>query len=64
MTRGPGTYALILASHSRTRVAIGRLGTLRLEPGFYVNVADVRCRLVPATGPSILKTIEAARLLK
>jgi Uri superfamily endonuclease len=34
----PGTYALLLSSASRATIAVGRLGDLLLQPGFYVYV--------------------------
>jgi Uri superfamily endonuclease len=36
MDRQSGTYALILVSSSDKRLAIGRLGELQLQPGFYL----------------------------
>ena len=47
----PGTYALLLASVTDAVIRIGRLGSLRLQPGFYVYVGSalgpggVRARL-------------------
>jgi Uri superfamily endonuclease len=40
MTSQPGTYALVLASRAIHPVPIGRLGTLSLQPGFYVYVGS------------------------
>ena len=36
----PGTYALILSSKVEKPVNIGKLGTFKLEPGFYVYVGS------------------------
>jgi hypothetical protein len=36
----PGTYALLLSSVSDAVIRIGRLGNLRLQPGFYVYVGS------------------------
>ena len=36
----PGTYILILEALSKRRVLVGVLGTLDLEPGFYVYVGS------------------------
>lgn len=36
----PGTYALILSSLARRSIRVGRLGTLRLRPGFYIYVGS------------------------
>jgi Uri superfamily endonuclease len=36
----PGTYALILRSSRACTIRIGRLGTLRLRPGWYVYVGS------------------------
>lgn len=36
----PGAYVLILQARGRARAAIGRLGTLRLEPGYYAYVGS------------------------
>jgi Uri superfamily endonuclease len=47
----PGTYALLLSSATTAVVPVGRLGDLRLQPGFYVYVGSalgaggVRARL-------------------
>jgi len=40
MHSDPGTYALILSSTAEKPVNIGKLGTLKLEPGFYVYVGS------------------------
>jgi Uri superfamily endonuclease len=40
MTAQPGTYALVLTSHKTSPVGIGSLGTLELQPGFYVYVGS------------------------
>lgn len=37
---GPGTYVLVLRSTSRRSVEIGRIGLLRLEPGYYAYVGS------------------------
>jgi Uri superfamily endonuclease len=36
----PGTYALLLSSATDTVIRVGRLGNLRLQPGFYVYVGS------------------------
>jgi Uri superfamily endonuclease len=36
MTPQPGTYALILASTKTAPIRVGKLGSLQLQPGFYV----------------------------
>jgi Uri superfamily endonuclease len=36
----PGTYALILSCSTTIRVQIGRLGTMRLQPGYYVYLGS------------------------
>ena len=47
----PGTYALVLSTRANGIVGIGRLGKLRLQPGFFVYVGSalgrggVRARL-------------------
>jgi Uri superfamily endonuclease len=38
--RERGTYVLVLALPESTRVAVGRLGTLELEAGFYAYVGS------------------------
>jgi len=40
MTSQLGTYALVLTSHKTSLVGIGSLGTLELQPGFYVYVGS------------------------
>jgi Uri superfamily endonuclease len=40
MTSHPGTYALLLSCRSTGPVRIGRLGTLELQPGFYVYIGS------------------------
>jgi len=40
MQSKPGTYALILQSHSNATAQIGRWGVLELEPGYYVYVGS------------------------
>ena len=44
----PGTYALIFSTSRKGQIAIGKIGTLRLQPGFYVYVGS-------AFGPGGLK---------
>ena len=44
----PGTYALIFFSSIKKLISIGKLGTLALEPGFYVYIGS-------AFGPGGLK---------
>jgi len=36
----PGTYALVLRDSGRLEMLVGRLGTLAVEPGFYVYVGS------------------------
>lgn len=36
----PGTYALVLTTAAGAVVQIGKVGTLRLQPGFYVYVGS------------------------
>jgi Uri superfamily endonuclease len=36
----PGTYALLLSSKTDAVIRIGRLGDLRLQPGFYVYIGS------------------------
>ncbi len=36
----PGTYALILSSSNHSTIKIGRLGELKLRPGFYVYIGS------------------------
>lgn len=38
----PGTYALVLSSASDAVIRVGRLGDLRLQPGFYVYVGSAQ----------------------
>ena len=58
MTIKPGTYALVLASGTKGRVHVVRLGTLQLQPGFCVYVGSahgpggLRARLAHHLGPS------------
>ena len=40
MKSKPGTYALVLQSHTRRRVHIGRRGPLTIEPGHYIYVGS------------------------
>jgi len=53
-----GTYALVLASTKAAPIRVGRLGTLQLEPGFYVYVGSahgpggLRARLANHLKPS------------
>ena len=44
----PGTYSLVLESSIKKSIEIGKLGTLRLKPGFYVYIGS-------AFGPGGLK---------
>lgn len=54
----PGTYALVMSAAANASVRIGRLGDLRLRPGFYVYVGSalgpggVRARLAHHIRPS------------
>lgn len=54
----PGTYALLLSSATEAVVRIGRLGNLRLRPGYYVYVGSalgpggVRARLAHHMRPA------------
>ena len=36
----PGTYALILSCASNARIQVGRLGTMQLQPGYYVYLGS------------------------
>ena len=36
----PGTYALVLSCTARRSIRVGQLGTMRLQPGFYVYVGS------------------------
>lgn len=36
----PGTYALVLRVSGRPEIAVGRLGTLEAQPGYYVYVGS------------------------
>jgi Uri superfamily endonuclease len=36
----PGTYALLLLSATDQLICVGRLGNLRLQPGYYVYVGS------------------------
>jgi len=36
----PGTYALVLQSHSTETIQVGRWGQLDLQPGFYIYVGS------------------------
>ena len=36
----PGTYALILQSHSNETIQVGRWGQLSLQPGYYIYVGS------------------------
>lgn len=36
----PGTYALLLSSATDSVIRVGRLGDLRLQPGYYVYVGS------------------------
>lgn len=40
MQSEPGTYALILQSHSNATAQVGRWGSLAIEPGYYVYVGS------------------------
>ncbi len=41
MKSEPGTYALILRSRSRrTGVQVGRLGQIKIEPGYYIYIGS------------------------
>ena len=48
MLKQPGTYALIMTCNSSQQVTIGKLGRLRVRPGFYVYIGS-------AFGPGGLK---------
>ena len=36
----PGTYALILCSETGQRIAVGRLGTMEVRPGWYMYIGS------------------------
>ena len=40
MKSDPGTYALILQSHSKANVQIGQWGEIELRPGYYIYVGS------------------------
>ena len=40
MKSKPGTYALILQSHSTGKVQVGRLGEIELTPGYFIYVGS------------------------
>ena len=48
MLKQPGTYALIMTCNSSQQVTIGKLGRLRVRPGYYVYIGS-------AFGPGGLK---------
>jgi Uri superfamily endonuclease len=48
MRNHSGTYALILSSSNKRQIAVGKLGTLQLKPGFYIYIGS-------AFGPGGLK---------
>jgi Uri superfamily endonuclease len=55
----PGTYALILSCSTNIRVQIGRLGTMRLQPGYYIYLGSglgpggLRARIAHHQKPSL-----------
>jgi Uri superfamily endonuclease len=55
----PGTYALILSCSTNIRVQIGRLGTMLLQPGYYVYLGSalgsggLRARIAHHQKPSL-----------
>ena len=40
MTSEPGTYALVLKNRKAGALQVGRLGTMKLQPGYYVYVGS------------------------
>ena len=40
MKPNPGTYALLLRSHTSARAQVGRLGCLNIRPGYYIYVGS------------------------
>jgi Uri superfamily endonuclease len=54
----PGTYALVFASSTAAAIRVGKLGSLRLQPGFHVYVGSahgpggLRARLAHHSEPS------------
>jgi Uri superfamily endonuclease len=40
MKNRPGTYAVVLASNEKGAIEVGKLGTLRLQSGYYVYVGS------------------------
>lgn len=36
----PGTYLLIMAANTSAKIQIGRLGTLHIQPGFYLYIGS------------------------
>jgi Uri superfamily endonuclease len=51
----PGTYALVLSSSVQRRIRIGQLGTMQLQPGYYIYVGS-------ALGPGGLRARIARHL--
>lgn len=55
----PRTYALVFASSTAASIRVGKFGSLRLQPGFYVYVGSahgpsgLRARLAHHLNPSI-----------
>ncbi|MGO8792996.1 MAG: GIY-YIG nuclease family protein [Terriglobia bacterium] len=58
MNHQPGTYALVLAASKAAPVPVGKLGSLQVQPGFYVYVGSAQgpgglpARLAHHLGPS------------
>ena len=61
MTSQLGTYALVLTSHKTSLVGIGSLGTLELQPGFYVYVGSASGRAVWQRGLGTIPRSPPAR---
>lgn len=40
MTPSPGTYALILRSSQPSKLLVGKLGEMQVQPGFYIYVGS------------------------
>ena len=55
----PGTYALVLSCSADFDIQIGRLGTMRLQPGYYVYLGSalgpggLRARIAHHQKPSL-----------
>jgi hypothetical protein len=55
-----GTYALLLASATDALIRVGRLGNLRLQPGYYVYVGSFTKTLQTPNGTAFPKRVYIA----